>query len=125
MWGIGEGIPPPVRSDYTSEFGVATSVSVVWVMKLIIFSYSSEAKRLFDSLPARIACVHHCFYDTPLFQLYRALMVLQMNGANNKMRLQTHLGNSCCEVRYRLLGYGIPVDRTSCPSIRDQSKSQF
>jgi hypothetical protein len=32
-----------------------------------------------------------------------------MTGANNKLRLQTHLGNSS-EVRYKLLGYGIPVE---------------
>jgi hypothetical protein len=79
----------------------------------------AEAQQLTDSLPLRIACVHQCFEDTLLFQFYRACVVMMMNGPNNKMRMQTHLGNSCCEVRYRLLGYGIPVDCTFSP-IGDQ-----
>jgi hypothetical protein len=74
--------------------------------------YYTESKQLVDSLPLRIACVHQCFNDTPLFQIYRAICVMMMNGTNNKMRMQTHLGSSSCEIRYRLLGYGIPVDCT-------------
>jgi hypothetical protein len=81
-------------------------------------SFFAEARQLFNSIPVRIACVHQCFDDTPLFQFYRGMNVLMMNGAFNKMRLQTHLGSSSCEIRYKLLGYGIPVDCT-CSSIRD------
>ena len=78
---------------------------------MFLFSFT-EARRFADSMPLRIACVHLCFEDTPLFQFYRGICVLMMKGANNKMRLQTHIGSSCCEIRYRLLGYGIPVDCT-------------
>jgi hypothetical protein len=69
-----------------------------------------EGRQLTESMPVRIACMHQCFYNTPLFQLYRAVFVMMMNGADNKIRIQTHVGCSSCEIRYRLLGYGIPVD---------------
>jgi hypothetical protein len=79
----------------------------------------AEAQQLIGSIPLRIASVHQCFEDTLLFQFYRAVIVMSMNGTKNKLRMQTHLGSSCCEVRYRLMGYGIPVDCTFA-SIRDQ-----
>jgi hypothetical protein len=81
--------------------------------------FSTVSRQLADSLPLRITCIHQCSPDTPIFQFYRAVFVMMMNGTNNKMRLQTHVGSSSCEVRYRLLGYGIPVDCT-CSSIWDQ-----
>jgi hypothetical protein len=115
MWGIGEGIQSPKRSDYTSEFGVTTipiSVTMEAGAYIMFLPVCTEARQLFDSMPVRIACVHQCFDDTPLFQFYRGMTVMMMNGTNNKMRLQTHVGRSSCEIRYRLLGYGIPVDCT-------------
>jgi hypothetical protein len=117
-WGFGEGIQYPDQSDLTSEL-VDENVNI-WNMmnQLTSLSYTTEGRQLTDSLPLRIACFHQCFPDSPLFQFYRAVFVMIMNGANDKMRLQTHLGSSSCEIRYRLLGYGIPVDRT-CSSIRD------
>jgi hypothetical protein len=66
-------------------------------------------QRLLDAVPLRVACLHECCDDNPIFQVYRTINVLMMTGANNKLRLQTHLGNSS-EVRYKLLGYGIPVE---------------
>jgi hypothetical protein len=110
MWGIGHGIPSPDRSEYISEFGETKSVSGMLGLELMFLSYCTEASQLFDSMPVRIACAHQCFDDTPLFQFYRGMTVLMMNGTNNKLRMQTHLGSSSCEIRYRLQGYGIPVD---------------
>jgi hypothetical protein len=86
----------------------------------MFISHYEEARQFADSLPLRIACVHQCSDDTPLFQFFRAVFMMLMNGKNNKMRIQTHLGNSSCEVRYRLLGYGIPVHCTCSSSARDQ-----
>lgn len=68
-------------------------------------------------MPVRVASIHQCFKNTPVYQLIRAINVLMMQGADNKMRLLTHLGDDC-EIRYKLLGFGIPVDRKLCCSQR-------
>jgi hypothetical protein len=56
--------------------------------------------------------MHQCFENTPAYRVIRAVNTLMMQGADNKMRLQTHLGEDW-ELRYKLMGYGIPVDRKS------------
>ncbi|KAG7344954.1 hypothetical protein IV203_032485 [Nitzschia inconspicua] len=68
-----------------------------------------RADRLFSSMPVRFASIHQCFNNTPMFKLLMALNILVIKGAGNKMRLQTHLEDDC-EVRYKLLTFGIPVD---------------
>jgi hypothetical protein len=82
----------------------------------MFLSSFTEGRHLVDSLPLRVVCVHQCFDDTPLLQLYRGMTLLTVNSGYIKMRLQTHVGSSSFEIRYRLLGYGIPVDCTYSPS---------
>jgi hypothetical protein len=71
----------------------------------MFLSFGVESQQITNAIPLRIASVHLCFDDTSLFQFYRGMIVMTMNGAFNKMRLQTHVGSSSCEIRYRLLGY--------------------
>jgi hypothetical protein len=68
---------------------------------------------LFESMPLRCASIHLCFENTPAYRVLRAVNTLMVQGADKKMRVQTHLGDDW-ELRYKLLGYGIPVD---CKSI--------
>jgi hypothetical protein len=81
----------------------------------------SGASLLLDSMPLRFASRHQCFANTPVYRVLRAVNTLVMQGAINKMRLQTHLGDDW-ELRYKLLGYGIPMDcKSMCFELCDGS----
>jgi hypothetical protein len=81
LWGIGEGLQSPHPSDLTSEFVVYLTMSISEILMKwhLMFGFFPllciEARQLLDSLPLRIACVHQCCHDTPLFQFYRGLGV--------------------------------------------------
>jgi len=60
-----------------------------------------------EALPIRISSLHFCFKDSPAIRMARAMIILM--AGENKKRIITHLEDQW-EQRYRLMGYGIPVD---------------
>jgi hypothetical protein len=61
------------------------------------------------AMPVRFVSIHQYLENTPFYQVIRAVHTLMMQGADNKIRLQTHLGDDW-ELRCNLLGYGIPME---------------
>ena len=57
----------------------------------------------------RIASIHQSFEDTPILRLLRAVLAGALRGADKKIRLVCHFEDDW-EIRYKLLGFGIPVD---------------
>jgi len=66
------------------------------------------SNRMFDCAPTRIAGIHICLPDEPIFHMMRAGLALSMG--KNRSRLKFHCGDSM-EIQYNLHGYGIPVDQ--------------
>ena len=64
---------------------------------------------MLESLPVRVASIHQSFDDTPILRLLRAVLAGVLLGADKKIRLQCHFEDDW-EIRYKLLGYGIPID---------------
>lgn len=61
-----------------------------------------------NSVPVRYAAVHQSFGNSPILHLVRAINALMMQ-AGNRIRLVLHSEDDW-EMRYKLLGYGIPID---------------
>lgn len=68
-----------------------------------------EGKRIMDAVPMRVAAIHFCFQDSPRIRLVKAVATL-MVGGHGRTRLTFHAGDTSWDVRYRLMGFGIPVD---------------
>lgn len=64
--------------------------------------------RMFECLPVRMAVVHVCLPDKPIYHMMRSGIALSMRGLSS--RLKFHCGDSV-EIQYHLHGYGIPVDQ--------------
>lgn len=62
-----------------------------------------------DAVPMRVAAIHFCFQDSPRIRLVKAVATL-MVGGHGRTRLTFHAGDTSWDVRYRLMGFGIPVD---------------
>ena len=58
-----------------------------------------------------------CFENTPIFRLLRSITVRMLQGADKKVRVLVHLEDEW-EVRYVLLGFGIPVDCKSAVGLQ-------
>jgi hypothetical protein len=66
-----------------------------------------SSKRLQNSFPYRIAALHCCLPDAPLFRMLRAIFVM-VSTDELRVRMRFSVGRNV-EIRYQLLGYGIPV----------------
>mmetsp|Transcript_930 Transcript_930/g.1986 ORF Transcript_930/g.1986 Transcript_930/m.1986 type:complete len:523 (-) Transcript_930:471-2039(-) len=64
--------------------------------------------RMFECTPVRIAGIHVCLPDKPIYHMLRSGIALSIRG--NASRLKFHCGDSI-EIQYHLHGYGIPVDQ--------------
>jgi hypothetical protein len=64
--------------------------------------------KVFNALPIRIAAVHFCFADRPIFRIIVTLFYFAA-GPHLRTRFKMHMGEPI-EIRYELQGYGIPVD---------------
>jgi len=63
--------------------------------------------RLYAGNPARVAAIHICLPNKPLFALLRSVFLLAIGDA--RQRIKVHAGEGLA-VQYSLHGYGIPVD---------------
>ena len=55
----------------------------------------------------RIACIHYCFRDSPIYRVIKAVSLLMMG--RNKTRTMVHIGGDL-EMRYAIQSFGISVD---------------
>eukprot|EP00531_Pseudo-nitzschia_arenysensis_P020497 CAMPEP_0116138764 /NCGR_PEP_ID=MMETSP0329-20121206/12951_1 /TAXON_ID=697910 /ORGANISM="Pseudo-nitzschia arenysensis, Strain B593" /LENGTH=318 /DNA_ID=CAMNT_0003633759 /DNA_START=244 /DNA_END=1197 /DNA_ORIENTATION=- len=79
-----------------------------------------------DGLPMRVASLHLCFEDKPIYRLLNSLFHFTMNPYL-KSRYKVHIGEPL-EIRYELQGYGIPTDSlplTHTMAIKRQSHTQW
>ena len=67
----------------------------------------SEGNRALSSLPIRIACIHYCFRDNPIYRVIKAVSMLMMG--RNKTKTMVHVGGDL-EMRYAIQSFGISVD---------------
>jgi hypothetical protein len=67
----------------------------------------SYGTRMQVSFPYRFAALHFCLPDAPLFHVLRAISVTTAID-DNRVRMRFPMGRNV-EIRYQLLGYGIPV----------------
>lgn len=72
-------------------------------------SFFQGSHKALSGLPIRIAAIHQAFEDNAFGKIGTTVLKLMMKGAANKIRLQTHPEQDW-ELKYKLLGYGIPVD---------------
>jgi len=61
-----------------------------------------------DGLPIRIAALHFCIQNRPVYRILNSLFFFALNSSY-KLRYKVHIGEPL-EIRYKLQGYGIPVD---------------
>jgi len=69
--------------------------------------------RSFAAIPTRIAAMHVCLPDRPFSRIVKSLIALDATGRSQRQRIRFHLqeeGSGHLYVRYRLKGYGIPVE---------------
>jgi hypothetical protein len=62
-----------------------------------------------EAVPMRVSAMHFCFKDSPKIRLLKAVATL-MVGGKTRTRLTFHSGDTAWDVRYRLMGFGVPVD---------------
>jgi hypothetical protein len=67
-----------------------------------------KGPRLYNGVPGRVAAIHVCLPDEPIFNLIWAVLAVYLGG-KERNRFIRHTGEGV-EVQYRLHGYGIPVD---------------
>jgi hypothetical protein len=83
-------------------------------------------KRMQNSFPYRVAAVHCCMPDTPFFRIVRA--IIAMNSTDDlRVRMRFSIGRNV-EIRYQLLGYGIPVSTiplTDTGTVKNKHLLQF
>ena len=112
MWGKGSPRIPDAGGDPSSK--LVLSFVMFGLFALHFLSHSHEilipgGRRMMECLPVRVASIHQSFDDTPVLRLLRAVLVAILLGADKKIRLQCHFEDDW-EIRYKLLGFGIPVD---------------
>ena len=66
----------------------------------------SDALSLLQAVPVRLSCMHHCADRTIINEVNAQAIKLAFRGG---MRIQMHLEDAC-ELRYKLMSYGIPVE---------------
>jgi hypothetical protein len=52
---------------------------------------ATEAERVFDAIPTRIAALHQCCPDTPAFRLMKAVVILTLS-VETRIRMKFHTG---------------------------------
>jgi hypothetical protein len=67
----------------------------------------NDTIRMQKSCPFRYAAAHACFPDAPIFQVLRAVIATASTD-DFRVRMRLSFGTNM-EIRYQLLGYGIPV----------------
>ena len=66
----------------------------------------SDARRLLESVPIRLSCLHHCADRTFINEINAQAIKLAFKGG---LRIQVHLEDAW-ELRYKLMSYGIPIE---------------
>lgn len=79
-----------------------------------------------DGLPIRIAALHFCIQNRPVYRILNSLFYFTLDSSY-KSRYKVHIGEPL-EIRYKLQGYGIPVDLlpiTHTMTLKRQSHLQW
>mmetsp|Transcript_9759 Transcript_9759/g.23622 ORF Transcript_9759/g.23622 Transcript_9759/m.23622 type:complete len:683 (-) Transcript_9759:58-2106(-) len=79
-----------------------------------------------DGLPIRIAALHFCIQNRPIYRILNSLFYFTLDSTY-KSRYKVHIGEPL-EIRYKLQGYGIPVDLlpiTHTMTLKRQSHLQW
>lgn len=71
-------------------------------------AFAKNSLKRSHGLPMRSVSFHCCTPDTPFFTLFRSITSLMLG--ENRVRLKMHVGHDL-ENRYKLNGYGIPLDQ--------------
>jgi hypothetical protein len=85
-----------------------------------------EAERVFAAVPIRNTAMHHCFPNTAVFQLTKAVIILSL-GVETTTRMKFHTDDDIQTI-YQLMTYGIPVDlipRTGTGNIKTKNHQHW